>query len=286
MQRGVRTVRFAEAVRVWGYIGVNSFGGPAGQIAVMHRALVEKRRWLSERRFLHALNYCMVLPGPEAQQLATYVGWLMHGVRGGAVAGSLFVIPGFVVMMALSIVYAVYGDVGWVSGLLFGLQAAVVAIVAQAVIRVGDGPCVHPSLKVLAVLAFAALFVFGVPFPLVVLGAGLAGWGVGRGRPRWLASGGRAAKAAGVQGIPYVLPDDEAVAPSGRGRRAVPRWCVWCCGLRRSPRWWPLLGTEPCLHPGGAAVLQVGGHHLRRRLCRPVLHLRRSSRQVRVDHRR
>ncbi len=127
----LRPVSLSEATRVWGYVGLNSFGGPAGQIAVMHREVVDKRRWLSEARFLHALNYCMVLPGPEAQQLATYVGWLMHGVRGG-IAGALFVIPGFVVMMALSIVYAVYGQVGWVSGALFGLQAAVVAIVLQA----------------------------------------------------------------------------------------------------------------------------------------------------------
>src|SRR6476659_4546604 len=116
----------SEAVRTWIRVALLSFGGPAGQIAIMHRILVEEKRWISERRFLHALNYCMLLPGPEAQQLATYIGWLMHGVRGGVAAGALFIIPGFVVMMALSIVYAVFGDVGWISGLLFGLQAAVV----------------------------------------------------------------------------------------------------------------------------------------------------------------
>ena len=130
-------VSLRNAVRMWGYIGLNSFGGPAGQISVMHRELVERRRWLSEERFLHALNYCMVLPGPEAQQLATYVGWLMNGVRGGAIAGTLFIIPGFVVMMALSIAYALYGEVTWVAGLLAGLQAAVVALVVEAMIRVG-----------------------------------------------------------------------------------------------------------------------------------------------------
>ena len=147
---GAAPVTLRAATRVWGYVGLNSFGGPAGQIAVMHRELVDKRRWLSEARFLHALNYCMVLPGPEAQQLATYVGWLMHGVRGGVIAGSLFVIPGFVVMMALSILYAVYGEVGWVAGALFGLQAAVVAIVVQAVIRVGRRTLHSPFLRAVA----------------------------------------------------------------------------------------------------------------------------------------
>ena len=126
-----------EAARVWTYVGLNSFGGPAGQIAVMHREVVDERGWISERRFLHALNFCMLLPGPEAQQLATYVGWLLNGIRGGLVAGLLFILPGAVVMLGLSVVYAVYGQVQWVAGLLFGLQAAVVAIVVQALIRVG-----------------------------------------------------------------------------------------------------------------------------------------------------
>ena len=173
-------VTLREATKVWAYVGVNSFGGPAGQIAVMHREVVDNRGWVSEKRFLHALNYCMVLPGPEAQQLATYIGWLLNGVRGGLVAGLLFIIPGAIVMLGLSIVYAVFGDVGWVSGLLFGLQAAVVAIVVQALIRVAGRTLKTPLLVTVAVLAFVALFFFAVPFPLVILVAGLAGWWFGR----------------------------------------------------------------------------------------------------------
>ncbi len=173
-------VSLKEATKVWAYVGVNSFGGPAGQIAVMHREIVDEREWIDERRFLHALNYCMVLPGPEAQQLATYVGWLLNGVRGGVIAGTLFILPGAVVMLALSVLYAVYGDVGWVSGLLFGLQAAVVAIVVQALIRVARRTLRSRALRLIAVAAFVALFFFAVPFPLVILAAGLIGWWVGR----------------------------------------------------------------------------------------------------------
>jgi chromate transporter len=179
----VPDVTLREATKVWAYIGVNSFGGPAGQIAVMHREVVDNRAWISERRFLHALNYCMVLPGPEAQQLATYIGWLLNGVRGGVIAGTLFILPGAVVMLALSVLYAVYGDVGWVSGLFFGLQAAVVAIVVQALIRVGGRTLTRARLRVIAVSAFAALFVFAVPFPMVVLGAGVIAWWLDRREP-------------------------------------------------------------------------------------------------------
>ncbi len=143
-------VGLSEAARVWGYVGLNSFGGPAGQIALMHRELVERRRWISEQRFLHALNYCMVLPGPEAQQLATYVGWLMHGRRGGLIAGVLFILPGFLVMLALSLLYALYGSVDWVSGLLFGLQAAVVVLVAEAFVRISKRTLRSATLKILA----------------------------------------------------------------------------------------------------------------------------------------
>lgn len=202
----------AEATRVWAYVGVNSFGGPAGQIAVMHREVVDERRWLSESRFLHALNYCMLLPGPEAQQLATYVGWLMHGVRGGAIAGSLFVLPGFAVMMALSIVYAVWGQVGWVAGALLGLQAAVVAIVVQALVRIGRRSLRSRFAIAVAALAFVALFVFGIAFPIVIMVAGLAGWVVGRTRPQWMARadpGSRGGRV--VDEGPHVLSDDESV---------------------------------------------------------------------------
>jgi chromate transporter len=212
-------VSFGEAVRVWAWIGVNSFGGPAGQIAVMHRELVERRRWVSERRFLHALNYCMVLPGPEAQQLATYVGWLMHGVRGGVVAGGLFVLPGFVAMLALSVVYALFGDVGWVAGLLVGIQAAVVAIVAEAVLRIGRRTLRTPALRLIAAASFAAIFLFAVPFPVIVLAAGAFGWLAGGRRRGWFPSAGQAST-AGDGEAPALLADDERVPPA-TGRRAL-----------------------------------------------------------------
>jgi chromate transporter len=171
-----RRVSLREAVRVWAYIGINSFGGPAGQIAVMHRVLVETRRWVSERRFLHALNYCMLLPGPEAQQLAVYVGWLMHGVRGGLVAGSLFVLPGFVAILVLSVLYAGYQDVTLVEAVFFGLKAAVLAIVAAAVQRVARRALRGRALTAIAVASFGALFLFSIPFPVVILAAGALGY--------------------------------------------------------------------------------------------------------------
>ncbi len=156
-------VSFADAFRVWLRVALLSFGGPAGQIAVMHRIVVEEKRWVSEARFLHALNYCHLLPGPEAQQLAIYIGWLMHRVPGGLVAGVLFVVPGMVALMALSWIYAIWGDVGVVAGLFFGLKAAVLAVVIERW-RVG-----RRALKCVAIAAaFTALFLFGVPFPVVV----------------------------------------------------------------------------------------------------------------------
>ncbi|MEK1926309.1 MAG: chromate efflux transporter [Rhizobium giardinii] len=167
---------FAEAARVWAKIGLLSFGGPAGQIALMHRELVEERRWISESRFLHALNFCMLLPGPEAQQLATYVGWLLHGTRGGIVAGTLFVLPGFFVILGLSSAYALFHEADWLAALFFGLKAAVLAIVVEAVIRVGRRALRTRFAVIVAALAFAALFFFDLPFPLVVLAAGVAGF--------------------------------------------------------------------------------------------------------------
>src|SRR6478752_6024269 len=162
-------VSFAEAVKVWLRIGLLSFGGPAGQIALMHRELVEERRWISEPRFLHALNFCMLLPGPEAQQLATYIGWLMHGMRGGIVAGTLFVLPGFFVILTLSTIYALYGAVPLVAALFFGLKAAVLVIVVEALIRIGRRALKNSLLKVLAAVAFIAIFALHVPFPVIVL---------------------------------------------------------------------------------------------------------------------
>jgi len=167
---------FAEALVVWFRIALLSFGGPAGQIAVMHRILVEEKRWVGEQRFLHALNFCMLLPGPEAQQLAIYIGWLLHRTLGGIVAGVLFVLPGAVAIMGLSIVYALYGNVGFVSALFSGLKAAVLAIVLQAVMRIGRRALTNRLLAIIAAASFVGIFVFGLPFPLIVALAALIGF--------------------------------------------------------------------------------------------------------------
>ncbi|WP_159946760.1 chromate efflux transporter [Rhizobium sp. 18065] len=166
---------FAELTTAFARIGVLSFGGPAAQIALMHRICVDEKRWIDEDRYLHALNYCMLLPGPEAQQLATYIGWLLHGVRGGIVAGLLFVLPGLAVIMGLSTLYALYQDVDLVAGLFFGLKAAVLAVVIEAVIRIGKRALKTKFHRILAALAFLALFALSLPFPLVILLAAVAG---------------------------------------------------------------------------------------------------------------
>jgi chromate transporter len=171
-----RQISFSEATRVWARIGLLSFGGPAGQIALMHKELVEQRKWISESRFLHALNYCMLLPGPEAQQLATYIGWLTHRTAGGLVAGILFVLPGFVTILGLSLLYAGLHHVPAVAAIFFGLKAAVLAIVVEAVLRVGKRALKTPLMVAIAALAFVVIFVFAVPFPLIVLGAGVLGF--------------------------------------------------------------------------------------------------------------
>ncbi|SFZ84412.1 chromate transporter [Devosia enhydra] len=181
----------AEATRIWARIGLLSFGGPAGQIALMHRILVEEQRWLGEKRFLHALNYCMLLPGPEAMQLAVYIGWLMHRTLGGIIAGVLFVLPGVVAIMALSWIYALYGNVGPVEALFFGLKAAVLAIVVQAVIRIGTRALKNGAMVAVAAASFVAIFGFAVPFPLIILIAGLIGFfGARAGLPAFLGGGG------------------------------------------------------------------------------------------------
>jgi chromate transporter len=168
-------VSFTDAFKVWLRVALLSFGGPAGQIAVMHRIIVEERRWISETRFLHALNYCNLLPGPEAQQLAIYIGWLMHRTRGGVVAGVLFVAPGVIALMALSWIYVLWGDAGFVAGLFFGLKSAVLAVVIEAVLRVGRRALKSRLAVAVAAAAFVALFFFAVPFPLVVLVAAMIG---------------------------------------------------------------------------------------------------------------
>src|SRR3954471_20000919 len=169
-------VSLGEAFRVWSRIAALSFGGPTGQIAVMHRILVEEKRWVSDTRFLHALNYCMLLPGPEAQQLATYIGWLMHRTLGGIIAGGLFIVPGIIAIMALSYVYAAWGNVPIIVALFFGLKAAVLAIVVEALVRIGKRALNNRVMIALAAIAFVGIFFLGVPFPIIVFGAGIVGF--------------------------------------------------------------------------------------------------------------
>lgn len=181
-------ISFGEALVVWLRVAILSFGGPAGQIAVMHRIIVEEKNWISEGRFLHALNYCMLLPGPEAQQLATYIGWLLHRTAGGLVAGGLFILPGIIAIMALSYIYAAYGNVGFVEALFFGLKAAVLAIVVQAVVRVGKRALRNAVMIAIAAIAFVAIFFFAVPFPVIIIAAGVIGFvGARLGRPEFAA---------------------------------------------------------------------------------------------------
>jgi chromate transporter len=199
-------IPFRTAVRTWFAISLQTFGGPAGQIAVMQRTLVDDKRWIGQRRFLHAMNYCMLLPGPEAQQLATYVGWLLHGTRGGLVAGGLFVLPGVVALLALSAIYVAFGESTAVTALFAGLAPAVLAIVTQAVVRVAKRALTSPVLVAIAVASFLALALFAVPFPVVVLVAGLLGWALHRWRPAAVPVGSR--KEVADVGPAPVIPDD------------------------------------------------------------------------------
>ncbi len=192
-------ISFGEATRVWARVAALSFGGPAGQIAVMHRILVDEKRWIGDNRFLQALNYCHLLPGPEAQQLAIYIGWLLHKTKGGLVAGILFVLPGLVAIMAVSWIYAIFGNVGAVQALFFGLKAAVLAIVVGAVLRIGRRALKNNVLRGLAVAAFVALALFHTPFPLVVLAAAIIGYLGNRAGWAAFAPGGNHAKAGGKQ---------------------------------------------------------------------------------------
>lgn len=213
---------FGEALRVWFRIGLLSFGGPAGQIALMHREVVDERAWVSDRRFLHALNFCTLLPGPEAQQLATYLGWLMHGVRGGLAAGLLFVAPGALVMLALSVLYVALGEVPLVAALFFGLKAAVLVLVVEALLRVARRALHGPAAWALAGAAFVALFALQVPFPLVVLAAALVGY---------LAPGAFAPASHGkAKGDAPALLDAVLLADPGRPARLA-------AGARRAGLW-------------------------------------------------
>ena len=213
-------VPFGEALWTWGAVALQTFGGPAGQIAVMQRILVDEKRWIGQRRFLHALNYCMLLPGPEAQQLAIYIGWLLNGVRGGLAAGILFVIPGVIALLALSAIYVGFGDTTAVTALFAGLAPAVLAIVVQAVIRVGKRALAHRALVGLALAAFLALAVFGVAFPVVVAVAAAVGLALGRYAPHVMAGAG-GGHASADDGPAPVIPDDALHAERPRASRAV-----------------------------------------------------------------
>ncbi len=204
-----------EALAFWLKLGFVSFGGPAGQIALMHQELVERRRWISERRFLHALNYCMLLPGPEAQQLATYLGWLLHRSAGGIAAGALFVLPSLLLLIALAWLYMAYGQTPLLAGLFYGIKPAVTAIVAHAAWRIGTRTLHNPALWAIAVAAFIALFAFNLPFPAIVVGAALLGLLGGRIWPaRFAVAGGHAHAASGT--APAFIDDDTPPPPHAR----------------------------------------------------------------------
>jgi chromate transporter len=207
-----RAPGFAEAFRYWLKLGFISFGGPTGQIAIMHQDLVERRRWISERRFLHALNYCMVLPGPEATQLATYIGWMMHRTWGGIVAGTLFVLPSLAILIALTWIYLAYGEVPAIAGLFYGIKPAVTAIVLFAAWRIGSRALKNAVLWGISLAAFVAIFAFGVPFPYIVIAAGIVGYVGGRLAPDKFGSG--AAHAGSDRRYGAALIDDDTPTPA------------------------------------------------------------------------
>ena len=216
-------VSFREAFRFWLKLGFISFGGPAGQIAIMHQELVEQRRWISERRFLHALNYCMVLPGPEAQQLAIYIGWLLHRTAGGIVAGTLFVLPSLFILILLAWIYLAFGDVPLVAGLFYGIKPAVTAIVLQAAHRIGSRALKNPLLRCIAAGAFVAIFALNVPFPLIVAATALTGYIGGRVAPAKFKTGGGHGKADKRWG-PALIDDDTPTPPHWQGHPARGAW--------------------------------------------------------------
>ncbi len=223
---GYHGVSFREAFWVWCRVAALSFGGPAGQIAVMHRILVEEKRWVSENRFLHALNYCMLLPGPEAQQLAIYIGWLLHRTRGGLMAGTLFVLPGFISILVLSILYTTYRDAAIVTGFFYGLKPAVVAVVVEAVARIGNRALKNRVMVLIAAAAFVAIFFFEVQFPLIVLSAALIGFVGGKLRPDvFVVIKGHAAKDG--DGARHAITDEHAAAVRPSFARTVKVLAVW-----------------------------------------------------------
>jgi len=200
-------IGITEAFWFWLKIGFISFGGPAGQIALMHQELVERKRWISERRYLHALNYCMVLPGPEAQQLATYIGWLMHRTWGGVMAGVLFVLPSLLILIGLSWVYVAFGHVDWIAGLFYGIKPAVTAIVLQAAHRMGTRSLKHPALWAIAVASFMGTALLNLPFPAIILAAACCGWWISRVRPE-VFSAAQGHRAHNTVHSPALIDDD------------------------------------------------------------------------------
>ena len=241
-QEHAHGISFTEALAVWIRVAILSFGGPAGQIAVMHRILVEEKNWISEGRFLHALNYCMLLPGPEAQQLATYIGWLLHRTAGGIVAGGLFILPGVFAIMGLSYIYAAYGNVGFVEALFFGLKAAVLAIVIQAVVRVGKRALRNPVMIAIAATAFVAIFFFRAPFPMIIVAAAVIGLvGARLGRPEFAAieHGGKGSAAIDSM-LGEAVPDHVRPNPS----RALRVSALWL-SLWLAPVFALLIGLGP-----------------------------------------
>ncbi|MEH6413897.1 chromate efflux transporter [Pseudomonas sp. CGJS7] len=263
---GELSISFAEALRVWAKIGLLGFGGPAGQIALMHRELVEQRRWISESRFLHALNYCMLLPGPEAQQLAVYVGWLLHRTWGGIVAGILFVLPGAVVLGVLSWLYVSFGSLPVISALFFGLKAAILAVVVEAVLRIGKRALKTRFLIVVAAFAFVIIYALHVPFPWIVVGAALTGLLVGKWFPEWLPAAQTTTEESDMR---YVVDrqlanrDATHIQPSLRRSVLATLICVmaWFTPITLAI-WW--LGTEHVVAKEGmffsqTAVVTFGG---------------------------
>jgi len=246
-------VSFWEAFRFWLKLGFISFGGPTGQIAIMHQELVERRRWISEKRFLHALNYCMVLPGPEAQQLATYIGWLMHRTWGGIVAGGLFVLPSVFILIALSWIYVAWGSVPLVAGIFYGIKPAVVAVVLAAAWRIGQRALRHPALWSLAAAAFLAIFAFDVPFPAIVLAAALLGLAGGQLAPRLFTGGGGHGPAHEAYGPAMI--DDDTPTPA----HALFRWWeFWACLGAGLALWALVLGALALAGGWGGTLAQMG----------------------------
>ncbi|MBU3634379.1 chromate efflux transporter [Polynucleobacter sp. es-GGE-1] len=206
------SVPLGEALKFWAKLGLISFGGPAGQIAVLHQELVEKRRWISERRFLHALNYCMVLPGPEAQQLVTYIGWLMHRSWGGILAGTLFVLPSLLILIGLSWVYLTYGQVPWIAAIFFGIKPAVTAIVLHAAVRIGKRTIHNQALQWIALGSFLAIFILNLSFPIIILLAAAIGYWGGKRYPEYFQQSGHSNKA--VKSYGKAIIDDDTPTPA------------------------------------------------------------------------